>query len=217
MRITRIATALLATAAAGVFLAGCSGSSDTATTAIQTSPTAVFTMPSGAGSPVPTVAPVPTTHTQPLQPRATAGGTVTAGNLAPATTPAPVTTTVSVDSTPVAFAMQSQDGPCEGTITVNSAGWTPAGLVINVTDEATSGSVQVSSSYWQARDAQGNVYKAEFAPYPGPQPALAFGDITAGVKSRGFILIVAPQGALTIEMNTIGYTRVAASWTVPAV
>lgn len=145
-----------------------------------------------------------------------------------------------MDSGPVAvgvslpFAMQSQEGPCEGVVTVHSASWTTgppqmgsfdngAGLIIDIAQESTSGTVPVSPSYWQARDVQGHVYTTAQNAYGvradnggASKPELAFGSLTAGGRSRGFIVIDAPRGALTIELNAVGYTRVVTSWTVPA-
>jgi hypothetical protein len=113
----------------------------------------------------------------------------------------------------------------QGTATVNTAEWTTeadefgglpdngAYLILDVTVEATKGSVSVNPLYWSAKDAEGRTYKSGFT--SGKDPALDSGDIPAGQKSRGFVAIDAPQVPLTVQLSSMGSGAVA-SWAVPA-
>jgi hypothetical protein len=85
-------------------------------------------------------------------------------------------------------------------------------LNLDVTVEATSGTVDVNPFYWQAKDPDGRTYTVGFV--LDPQPQLQAGAVRAGDKSRGWVSIDAPQGPMTVQLvNILGGTAVA-SWSV---
>ena len=142
---------------------------------------------------------------------------------APVTTEAPPSTGPVAVGTPVPFVWSNYPTRAEGVATLHSATWdtTPpefgtlkngASLILDVTIEATVGTVNANPLYWQARDAEGRVYDYAFT--SSKDPGLAAGDVVAGSKSRGFVTIDAPQVPVTVELVPVLGSTVA-SWSVP--
>ena len=86
-----------------------------------------------------------------------------------------------------------------------------ASLILDVTIEATVGTVNANPLYWQPRDAEGRVYTCAFT--SSKDPGLAAGDVVAGSKSRGFVTIDATQVPVTVELVP-GFGSPVASWSV---
>lgn len=112
----------------------------------------------------------------------------------------------------------------EGIATVNTAEWTTeapnqfsgppkngAYLVLDVTVEATEGTISANPLYWQAKDVEGHTYDYAFTSVK--DPGLATGELPAGEKSRGFVAIDSPQLAVTVQLVNPGQ-QVVASWAV---
>lgn len=188
-----------------LLLAGCAGTSASGTKTVTVQvPTTVFVTGSD-----PAAAPAAASETSAPAPAETTA--------AAAATGAPV-------GTSIPFTWSSFGDKDQGVATLNTAEWTTeppdqfsgapkngAYLILDVTIEGTQGSVSVNPLYWQARDADGRTYDFSFT---SKEPALSSGDVLPGQKSRGFVVLDAPQVPVTVELTNMGPAL--AMWAVPA-
>jgi hypothetical protein len=187
-----------------LLLAGCGGTTAAGSTTVTVQvPTTVFVTGSD-----PAAAPAPSTEA--------------------AAAPAPVETAAAAVppvGASIPFTWSSFGDEDQGVATLNTAEWSTepldqfsgppkngALLILDVTVEGTQGSVSVSPIFWEAKDVEGRTYDVTIT---SKEPSLASGDVGPGEKSRGFVVIDAPQVPLTVQLSSIGSGAVA-SWAVPA-
>ena len=150
--------------------------------------------------------------------------------------PSTVTVTVQVTPTPTQptggppqslaigapVVLTTSDG--EATITLNSAERkTEAGnqyadapklgnyIVMDVSYDATKGTASYNPYDWSVRDTDGHEYSP--GSYDGYEPSLLSGDLTAGTKARGLVVIDAPAVALSAEYSA--GSGAPATWLIP--
>jgi hypothetical protein len=116
-----------------------------------------------------------------------------------------------------------------GTVTINQIKWThptddPTGalLMLDVTYEATSGTVQYGRTHWQANDAAaGMPWAADMTMFDDPslQPLPEAGTLQAGEKVRGWtssLMVGPPKGVIEVrllEVTPSTWTQFA-SWVI---